>query len=146
MTGYKMNFATKTLTITKAFAALAMRPNTAEANLLAEMKNLFPDLKISYRTHYCGKPHPYKGLTYKRMETYIKEHENADELMVAFKAVKKIAEAQMNPHNFVCKWFLRQFPEYRDIPKIDKDGKIVAKELITLPEAKEETSTFELVA
>ena len=88
MTGYKMNFATKTLTITKAFAALAMRPNTAEANLLAEMKALFPDLKLSYRTHYSGKPHPYKGLTYKKMETYISLHENAAELMEAFETVK----------------------------------------------------------
>lgn len=143
MTGYKMNFATKTLTITKAFAALAMRPNTAEANLLAQMTTLIPDLKISYRTH-SGAPHPYRGLTNKRMETYIKEHENADELMVAFKAVKKIAEAQANPHNFVCKWFLRQFPDYREIPKIDKDGKIVAIAVITLPEAEEETISLKI--
>ena len=144
MTGYKMNFATKTLTITKAFAELAMRPNTAEANLMVQMRTLIPDLKISYRTH-SGVPHPYRGLTNKRMETYIKEHKNADDLMVAFKAVKKIAEAQMNPHNYVCKWFLRQFPDYREIPKIDKDGKIVAVPVITLPEA-EETSALELVA
>ena len=92
MSNYKMNFATKTLTITKAFAEMAMRPNTAEANLLAQMNTLLPDLKISYKTH-IGKPHPYKGLTNKRMESYIKLHENADELMETFEAVKAIVDA-----------------------------------------------------
>ena len=123
MTGYKMNFATKTLTITKAFAELAMRPNTAEANLLAQMQALTPDLKISYKTHYSGKPHPYKGLTYKKMENYIKLHENADDLMETFKTVKKIGTTQRSPHNFVCKWFLQQFPDFKEIPKM-KDGNL----------------------
>lgn len=143
MTGYKMNFATKTLTITKAFAEMAMKPNTVEANLLAQMNSLFPDLKISYKTH-AGRPHPYKGLTNKRMESYIKLHENADELMETYEAVRRIAETQMNPHNFVCKWFLKQFPNYKDLPKL-KDGKIVAIVVVTLPEAKE-TAGYNLAA
>ena len=137
-----MNFATKTLTITKAFAALAMRPNTAEANLLADMKALFPDLKISYRTHYSGKPHPYKGLTYKKMETYINLHENATELMETFETVKAIAATQPNPHNYVCKWFLQQFPDYKEIPKM-RNGKIVAIAIITLPEATTEEAEMD---
>lgn len=144
MADYKMNFATKTLTITKSFAELAMRPNTAEANLLAQMHTLIPDLKISYRTH-CGKPHPYKGLTNRRMETYISLHENADELMETFKTVKAIATTQLNPHNFVCKWFLKQFPDYKEIPKM-RNGKIVAIAVITLPEAEEAEMDFNFAA
>ncbi len=145
MTGYKMNFATKTLTITKAFAEMAMSPNTAEANLLAQMNNLIPDLKISYNTHYSGKPHPYRGLTNKRMETYIKLHENADELMETFEAVKRVSASQLSPHNFVCKWFLQQFPDYKEIPKL-RNGKIVAITVITLPEEKETVSDFDFAA
>lgn len=143
MTGYKMNFATKTLTITRAFAEMAMRPNTAEANFIAQMRSLIPDLKISYRTH-CGKPHPYKGLTNKRMETYISLYENADELMEIFETVKKIGETQLNPRNYVCKWFLQQFPDYKEIPKL-RNGKIVAAVIITLPETKE-TEEYSLAA
>lgn len=145
MTGYKMNFATKTLTITKAFAEMAMKPNTEEANFIVEMRNLLPDLKISYKTHYCGKPHPYKGLTNKRMETYIKLHENADELMEAFEAVKKISASQLSPHNYVCKWFLQQFPDYKEIPKL-RNGKIVGIEVVTLPEWEETVSDVDFVA
>ena len=139
-----MNFSTKTLTITKAFAEMAMKPNTEEANLMAQMNALIPDLKISYRTHYSRKPNSYKGLTFKRMEDYIKLHENADELMVAFEAVKAIARTQGNPHNFICKWFLRQFPSFKEIPKL-RNGKIVAVKVITLPEA-EETYDFDFAA
>lgn len=145
MTDYKMNFATKTLTITKAFAEMAMKPNTAEANILIHMKSLFPDLKISYKTHYCGKPHPYKGLTQKRMESYIKLHENAKELMEAFEVVKKIGTTQLSPHDFVCKWFLQQFPNYKELPKLRND-KIVAVEVITRLEVGETVTDFDFAA
>ena len=136
MTDYKMNFSTKTLTITKAFAAKAMLPNSDEANLILNLRTLVPDLKIAYKTHYSSKPHPYKGLSYTKMEKYINCHENAPELMVAFKGVKEIAKAQNSPHNYVCKWFLTQFPYYKEIPTLNND-KIAAVKVITLPRGTE---------
>lgn len=144
MTGYKMNFATKTLTITKAFAAMAMKENTAEANLMKHMKELVPDLKVSYKTHYCRTPHPYKGLTSHKIERYISLFENASELMETYEVIRSIAETQPNPHNFVCKWFLTQFPDYREIPKI-REGKIIATTAITISEIKDEMN-YNLVA
>jgi len=131
MTGYKMNFATKTLTITKAFGEKASLPNTEEANIIQNMRNLLPDLKIAYKTQYRSKPHPYKGLSYSRMEKYINCHENANELLVAFKGIKEVAKAQSYPHNYVCKWFLTQFPDYKEIPTLHND-KIAAVEVVTL--------------
>ena len=134
MTGYKMNFATKTLTITKAFAAKAMLPNTEEANLILNLKSMLPDMKISYRTHSGYRPHPFKGLTYYRMERYIECHTNAAELLNAYMTVKEIASIQPNPHNYVCRWFLLQFPDYKEIPKLD-GGLIAAVDLITISTA-----------
>lgn len=133
MTGYKMNFATKTLTITKAFAAKAMLPNTDEANLILNMRTLLPDLRISYKTHSGSTPHPFKGLSYKKMANYISCYENAVELMEAFRAIKKIAAVQPNAHYYVCKWFMTQFPDYREIPTLN-NGLIAADKAITLPE------------
>ena len=144
MNNYKMNFATKTLTITKAFAAMAMKPNTDEANILSQMKALFPDLKISYKTHYSTAKHPYKGLTYNKMERYIRFHENADELLLAYNTVKEIGTTQTNAHNYVCKWFLQQFPNYKELPAL-RDGKIIAVALIAIPEA-EEIVGYEIAA
>ena len=45
--------------------------------------------------------------------------------MIAFIAIMEVAKSQNNPHNLVCKWFLTQFPEYREIPTLI-DGKIAA--------------------
>lgn len=136
MSNYKMNFATKTLTITRAFAAMAMQPNTDEANTLTHLKSLFPDLKIAYKTCNTTGSHPFKGMTYNKMERYIRLHENANNLLIAFSTVKEIGRTQPNAHNYVCKWFLEQFPDYREMPTL-KDGKIAAVKLIDYPEAEE---------
>ena len=131
MKGYKMNFATKTLTITKAFAAKAMKTNSDEANLINSMMAMMPDLKIAYRTHSGSISHPYKGLTFSKMRSYIECYQNASELLIAFEGVIEIARAQKNPHNYVCKWFLTQFPNYSELPILE-DGKIVAVEPINM--------------
>lgn len=141
MTNYKMNFATKTLTITKAFAAMAMKSNTDEANTLAHLKSLFPDLKIAYKTCCSTGSHPFKGMTYNKMERYIRLHENAGDLLIAFSTVKEIGRTQPNAHNYVCKWFLEQFPDYREMPTL-KNGKIAAAESIVYPTAKEAENTM----
>lgn len=140
MANYKMNFATKTLTITKAFATMAMKPNTEEANTLAHLKSLFPDLKIAYKTCCSTGSHPFKGMTYNKMERYIRLHENAGDLLIAFSTVKEIGRTQPNAHNYVCKWFLEQFPDYREIPAL-QNGKIAAAEPIDYPTAKEAEDT-----
>lgn len=136
MTGYKMNFATKTITITKAFAVNAAKPNTAEANLLRHLNTLVPDLKVAYKTHYSNGSHPNKGLTYRRMKEYINYHENATEIMQAYTTIRDIAKLQNNPHNYVCRWFRKQFPNYTDIPVLN-NGLIAAVPVITA--TKEET-------
>ncbi len=124
MQTYKMNFATKTITISKAFAAMAVKPNSEEANLLTHLRTICPDLQIAYKT--CNsKKTPFKGLTYNKMERYILLCENANEKLLDFIKVKELARTQSNPHNFVCKWFLQQYPEYIKMPAL-KEGKIVS--------------------
>ena len=146
MTGYKMNFATKTLTITKAFAAKAMLPNTEEANLILNMRSMIPDLKISYRTHTGYRPNPFKGLTYSKMEKYIGCHANAAELFTAFLRIKEIAAIQPNPHNYVCRWFLMQFPDYRGIPTLDGDKIAAVRAITTHEEVMQAADTTDKVA
>ena len=82
MENYKIDFTTKTLTITKAFSDQAEKPNTKEYKLLTKFLNDFPDLKIVRKTHKTPKNYtsksgektkcnPYKNLTYKNMELFI---------------------------------------------------------------------------
>ncbi len=69
---YKMNFATKTLTITKAFAEEALNPESAEAQIIANCRAACPDLRIAYRTHKSSKTsNPAKGMTYDRITVII---------------------------------------------------------------------------
>ena len=143
MQTYKMNFATKTITITKAFAAMAMKPNSEEANLLTHLRAICPDLQIAYKT-CSSKKHPFKGLTYNKMERYILLCENPNEKLLEFIKVKELARTQSNPHNFVCKWFLQQYPEYKEMPTL-KDGKIVPSSA-TEPTETKETETTTLAA
>ena len=135
MEKYKMNFSTKTLTITRAFATKATRPNSEEANLIMNMRRLVPDLRIAYKTHVAEKPHPYKGLSYDKMKEYIRYCQNSNELMATFNRVKDISKSQNNPHNYVCRWFLAQFRDYREIPTLVNGEIVVARPIVQIEEA-----------
>lgn len=66
------------------------------------------------------------------MKDYINFHENAQALMQAYTTIQSIARVQNNPHNYVCRWFRKQFPDYRDVPVVI-NGKIPAVPLIGVP-------------
>ena len=129
MKNYKINMATKTLTITKDFEEKAMVPNSEEARIIEQFRTLFPDLRIAYRTHKVTTESPYKGLTYERMARYILCHENAGELIIAYEGIRAISFSQPNPYNYVASWFLRQFPSYKEEPTL-RNGKLIAVEPI----------------
>ena len=134
MKNYKINMATKTLTITKDFEEKAMIPNSEESKIIEQFRSLCPDLRIAYRTRKVTTKSPFKGLTYERMARYILCHENAGELISLFDAIKMISLSQPSPYSYVSKWFLRQFPDYRSAP-ILRNGKIPAVEPICNYEA-----------
>ena len=140
MKNYTMNFATKTLTVTKDFATKAMLPNSEESSLLLHLQNICPDLKITYKSHKTTAKNPRKGLTFEKMEKYIRLYDNSDELLLAFSTVKAIGDLQPNKYEYVYKWFISQVPNYTDLPEF-KNGKLVAS-VIDFPA----TSTFNEVA
>ena len=85
MANYKMNFATKTLTISREFSNKAIAcPNSKEYQIMEQCRSLCPDLKIAYFTRRSSSSKPYGGMTYTKMENYIKLYENADELLERF--------------------------------------------------------------
>ena len=95
--GYKVNFTTKTLTITKAFEEDLMNGDANAMAVVTRFQSMFPDLTIVRKTHRSPKAtNPDKGLTYERMERYISLHENSGELLEMFQKVKAIASTQKN--------------------------------------------------
>lgn len=148
MKNYKMDFATRTLTISKDFAAMALNhPNSEEYIIMEQCRSLCPDLRIAYRTRKPSRSaNAYKGMTYKKMEDYIKLYENANEILSAFRLVKAASKIQRNKYKFVYDWFLKQFPNYEEMPEI-RNGKLYA-EVVKIPEVEEnqEENALEVAA
>lgn len=116
---YKMNFATKTLTITKAFAKEALNSESAEAQIIANCRAACPDLRIAYRTHKSSKTsNPTKGMTYDRMERYISAFADGAEALAEFEKVKEFSLSQSNRYRYVHDWFVKRFPNYKELPTI----------------------------
>ncbi len=134
---YRIDFTTMTLTMTAEFADRAYDPNTEEYEILTRLQRDFPRLRIVRKTHRSPKTaNPAKGLTYERMEKYIRHHENADELIDLFQKVKAAGRGYL----YVKAWFGKQFPNYNDIPNF-MDGK-----LRTVPVEAPEAEALEDVA
>ena len=131
MKNYTMNFSTKTLTMSKAFATNAMIPNSEESLLLLHLQSICPNLRLAYKSQKNTVKNPRKGLTFEKMEKYIRLHDNANELLVTFSTVKALGDAMPNKYEYVYKWFISQFPNYKEIPEL-VNGKIVA-EVISFP-------------
>ena len=129
---YRIDFTTMTLTMTAEFADRAYDPNTEEYEILTRLQRDFPRLRIVRKTHRSPKTaNPAKGLTYDRMEKYIRLFDNADELMDQFQKVKSVDRG----YQFVKAWFVKQFPHYKDVPEF-KNGKLYVVP-VEAPEADE---------
>ena len=123
---YRVDFSTMTLTMTAEFAERAYNPDTDEYKILSRLQQDFPKLRVRRKTHRSPRTsNPNKGLTYERMERYIRLHENGDELMEQFEKAKAIAATQKNAYLYTHKWFQRQFPNFAELPNFQK-GKMYA--------------------
>lgn len=131
MENFKMNFTTKTLTITKAFADKATNPASEEYGILIQFQKDFPALKIVRKTHKTPSKYKtksgeeyscnqYKNLTYKKMEIFMKalpEGESKEKILEAYKFLRYgSGGVQTNTYKTVREWFVEQFPHYRKNP------------------------------
>lgn len=60
-------------------------------------------------------------LTFKQMEQYLSCLTNADEHIAGLHAMINVAKAQKNNYEPVRKWFLQNYPNFREIPKLNGD-------------------------
>lgn len=127
---YKIDFTNNTLTISKAFEDAANDPSTPEYKLLQQIRADFPGLMIVRKTRRPSKKaNPNKNLTYSNMERYIKALTNTNDLLKEFESVKELAGAQTNSYQYVRGWFLKQFPNYKELP--DFNSKQLEVEVIS---------------
>ncbi len=128
---YKMDFASKTLTLTKAFSDACADPTSAEYAILTHFQRDFPDLKIVRKTHKTPTKYhnangtttrcnQFKNLTYENMESFINalpESDSKVKVMEAYTFLRYGAGfVQTNAYRTVRDWFIAQFPMYRSNP------------------------------
>ena len=126
--GYKVDFAAKTLTITKEFADKAQDPNSKEFALLMNFQNTIPGLTVIRRTHatprkYTNKQgekfncNQFKNLTYDNMKAFIEGLPNKNDYLPAYTFLRHNASlVQTARYKVVREWFVAQFPEFRKNP------------------------------
>lgn len=119
ISGYAVDHAKKTITLTKAYAKMANTPGTKEFDELAALYKAFPNYTIKMRT---AKPKEDKekhgGLTIQWMTDYIKNYK--DEIAVAeFNEVKKFYKTMPGYYGKVKGWFLNKYPNYQEVDFVD---------------------------
>ena len=124
VTGYKLDFATNTLTVNYKFNKALSDFGSPEYNRYKAILADFPNLTVVVKAgREITTTRRTKRLTYENMEKHIQAYDNADELLEVFKTVKALSQACASPYNYVCDWFKAQFPNYKKAP-VFKDGKL----------------------
>ena len=125
---YKVDFTTRTVTITAEFEKAMSNPEAAEYKIIRQLCVDFPGMRIVKRTHrtpthYTSKNgeksacNPYKNLTYEKMERFMDALPNGAEYRKQYDFLKAYASGiQTNGYSIVRNWFVAQFPLYRKEP------------------------------
>ena len=124
--GYKINFATNTLTLNYKFADAAFNDyGSPEYERMKAILADFPQLQVVVEAgRKITTTRETKRLTYKNMTAYMEQFDNSDELLTMFAKVKKMSKPLASPYKYVYDWFEAQFPDFRDCPDLAANGEV----------------------
>lgn len=148
--GYKLDFATNTLTVNYKFHRAMSDFGSPEYLRYKEILADFPCLRVIVKAgRTITTTRPTKRLTYENMDSYIGCYENRDELKTAFTIVRQKSKLVASPYKYVRDWFEAQFPDYRNA--IDSGVEQSAVLLVAIPDmtkykAKETAATPAMTA
>lgn len=120
---FNFNFVEKTIVGSKRSIERANKGLKPEFEELSKMLEAQPTFKVVVKQINAkeGKD-THKGLTYKRMESFINLLDNRDELLSKYDAVKEVGEVCGSAYPSTKKWFLDTFPQFRTA-KTDEEQK-----------------------
>lgn len=120
---FTLDVFNKTISGTKASFDKASKGEGPIYEELARKMAAHPDYRLVIKEQKIQKEkkETYEGLNFTLMEAYIAIQDNANELMEAYKEVKKFAkEAKLSSYPITKKWFLEQFEGF-NVSKAKKD-------------------------
>ena len=102
--------------VTREFAKKARIFGTPEYKVWREIKKDCPDAVMVLKTikKNPSKRTSTKNMTYEHMAIYIRQQEDAENLMTEFKKQIAISKVQTNPYRCVLAWFIQKFEGYDD--------------------------------
>ena len=115
---FTLDVFNKTISGTKASFDKASKGEGPIYEELARKMAAHPDYRLVIKEQKIQKEkkETYEGLNFTLMEAYIAIQDNANELMEAYKEVKKFAkEAKLSSYPITKKWFLEQFEGFNVI-------------------------------
>lgn len=123
--GYFYDIFRNTLIITKAFERKASRIGSTEYRLMLDYRKAHADLKVAYWKENTRRK---SGLSYRQMEAFIALHCDKEERLARFEAMKKLAQTQRNPYQFMKEWFEENYPTYQQNPQLNEEGYLISAE------------------
>lgn len=132
--GYKINYATNTISMNYKFAKAAEDYGSPEYNLMQNLRADFPTMKLIVEAgRKITTVRPTKRLTYQNMMTHMSCYKNSHDLIKQFEAAQRLSKPLASPYKYVRDWFEKQFPDYRDVnASLSKCGYTV--KLVKLPD------------
>ena len=123
---YEIDFANKTITLTKKFAAAASKVGTPEFDEMVALRAAYPDFKFEYKEFKTASSKvTYEGLTIYKMEAFITLKKDSNKV-ADFKAFVSIYKNQKGKYATIKRAFLNEYKdeylalEKSDIIEIDK--------------------------
>ena len=108
--------------VSKKFEKNARVFGTPEFKLWREYLREFPNAKMITKSI---KKNPdkktTKNLKYENMRQFIKDQDNAEELLQEFEKEVRMSKIQSNPYRAVLAWFLQKFEDYDSYKKFFKE-------------------------
>ena len=115
----KVNYAERTIIVSRPFAIRAANPKSSEYHQLTDVQTAYPEYDIVIRTIKQPQIDRHKGLTYSYMEYYITTHENAEARMAEYNEIRLRADCHDMKYGNIKKWFLSAYPKIDDFTPQD---------------------------
>ena len=112
---FNYDFINKAIVGTKTAIRKANAGNTPEYRELCKKLAEHPNFNVVEKViKENTEKKKYHGLTFKKMREYIETKPNNEDKIKEFDAVMKVADAKGAKYPLTKKWFLKNFPEYKE--------------------------------
>lgn len=108
-----------TAQVTKDFAKKSRVFGTEEFKLWREYLTYYPKAAMVTKEikKNPNKTVDTRNMKYENMEVYIRQQDNAEEVLAEFKKQIQLSKVQNNPYRVVLAWFMQKYPDINSYTK-----------------------------